>query len=306
LRKSFTLIELIFVIAILSIIGVISAQILAKIYEQYILTRTINEIETKTELVLAQIANRLQYRIKEATIARKLPPNDTNITALSMADETYQILEWIGYDNDSFRGLWDNTKKSNIPGWSGFVDLDSSETNKSQIKTSGSDLNITDQIINTLSGGNANLTTKENVAIIFKGLPLGFDIKEYGWNDYTGTSKHSYVSRVKCPASGCKDILEFVDNNVTSRDIAEQYYLTWTAFAIVPDDNSTNTNLRLYYNYRPWMGEKYSDGNSSLLLENVSTFKFTQIDHVIRLKLCVNKSITNDFNISFCKEKVVY
>ena len=306
MKKSFTIIELIFAIAILSIIGIISTQILANIYEQYIFTKTINELETKTELALAQIANRLQYRVKEATIARKLSPNDTDITVLSTANENYKILEWIGYDYDSFRGMWDDTKKLNTPGWSGFIDLYSSDTNKSQIKTPGSFLFITDQIIKTLSNGKADLTTKENVAIIFKGLPLRFDIKEYGWNDFTGTIKHKYINRVKCPKSKCKDILEFVENNITSRDISEQYYLTWTAYAVVPDNNSVNTNLRLYYNYRPWMGEKYSDGKSSLLIENVTVFKFRQSDKVIYLKLCINKPITNDFNVSICKEKVVY
>ena len=72
MRKSFTLVELIFVIVILSIIGVISAQIITKIYEQYIFTRAINELETKTELVLTQIAKRLSLRIKPTTIARDL------------------------------------------------------------------------------------------------------------------------------------------------------------------------------------------------------------------------------------------
>ena len=304
MRKSFTLVELIFVIVILSIIGVISAQILTKIYEQYLLTRAINELETKTELVLTQIANRLQYRIKETTIARKIPPNDNNITALPMADESYQILEWIGYDNDSFRGLWKSSKNIYYPGWSGFIDLDSNQTDKTQIKTPGSDLNLTNSIINTLSNGSVTLNNSK-VAIIFKGLPIGYDVEEYGWNDWNGANKHAYVNIVNCPATGCSDILEFTDTN-SSKDIPEQYYLTWSAYAVVPDDNSTDTNLRLYYNYRPWLGDEYKDGESSLLAQHVSTFKFRQIDKVIRLKLCMIKKITNDFNVSFCKEKVVY
>lgn len=304
MRKSFTLVELIFVIVVLSIISVISAQILTKIYEQYLMTRAINELETKTELILTKIANILQYRVKESTIARRLPPNENNITALPMADENYQILEWISYDNDSFRGLWHNTKNLYVPGWSGFIDLENSNTNKSQIKTSGSNLNYANSIISHLSNGNATLNNGK-VAIIFKGLPIGFDIEEYGWNDWNGTIKHSYIHKVKCPTSGCSDILEFVDIPA-ERDIAEQYYLSWTAYAVVPDDNSSDTNLRLYYNYRPWEGDKYSDGTNSLLAQHVSVFKFRQIDQVIRLKLCLNKSITNDFNVSFCKEKVVY
>ncbi|WP_200763584.1 type II secretion system protein [Nitrosophilus alvini] len=299
MRKAFTLIELIFVIVILGIIAVIGSGIFIRIYESYITSRAINELETKTELVLSQLAKRLSYRIKEATIARK-QPNDSNITALSMADQNYQILEWIGYDNDGFRGEWDGTKYQ--PGWSGFIDLDSNETNKTKIKTPGSKLSYANSIISQLSNGAADLNNT-GAAIIFKGLPLGFDINNYGWNEnpnYGTIGNHNYVLRVK-QAAGQEDVLEFTEN-LGSKDIVEQYYLVWSAYAVVPE----NGNLYLYSNYRPWFAERYNDGNRNLLAENVSVFKFRQIDKVIRLKLCLFKNITDDYNISFCKEKVVF
>lgn len=308
MRKSFTLVELIFVIVILSIIGVISAQIITKIYEQYIFTRAINELETKTELVLTQIAKRLSFRIKPTTIARDLE-NKTDIKSLNDANSSYEILEWIGYDNDGFRGLWKNIDSNSsiyYPGWSGFIDLDSNETNRTQIKTPGSYLSAARDIIDQKTNSAVDLNVSGNgCAIIFRELPEDFDIvNSYGWNrGWDGnTSQSKDVFEVRAISN---DILKFDGSNANSaKTIYEQYYLTYSAYAVVPDINQSK--LYFYYNYKPWKGEKYSDGEKTVLVDNVSTFKFKQVDQIIRMKLCIYKNITNDFNISFCKEKVVY
>ncbi len=290
------MVEMIFVIVILGIVAAIGSKIIAKIYESYIYSRGINTLQSKTELALTQIAKYLSFRIKGSVIARKLPPNDTNITSLSMADGSYKILEWIGYDNEGFEG------NSSTPGWSGFVDLASPYTNKTQIYSPGSDLTYAKDTINALSFGDVNLSdSNSSAAIIFSGLPNQFDIKEYGWNDYTGNIHHKYVFRVKNIGS---NILNFVEQNATT--IYEHYKMTWSAYAIVPQGNVNDRNLTFYYNYRPWIGEKYSDGNSSTLIEHVSTFRFKQTGETIRLKLCVFNPIGDDFNMTFCKEKVVF
>ncbi len=289
------MVEMIFVIVVLGIVAAIGSGIIAKIYESYIYSRSINNLQTKTELALTQIAKFLSFRIKNSTIARKAP-NDTNITSLSMADGSYKILEWIGYNNEGFEG------NDSGPGWSGFIDLSSPQTNKTQVKTPGSHLLFAKNIINALSYGDVNLSDpNSSVALIFKGLPNQFDIEQYGWNDWNGTKNHNYIFRVKNIGN---DVLKFVENNAST--IYEQYQLSWTAYAIVPEGNITDRNLTLYYNYRPWMGEKYSNGNKSTLMEHVSTFKFRQIGSTIRLKLCIFNPIGNDFNITFCKEKVVF
>ncbi|WP_281950437.1 type II secretion system protein [Nitrosophilus kaiyonis] len=308
MKKAFTLIELIFVIVILSIIGVISAQIITKIYEQYIMTRAINELETKTELTLTQIAKRLSYRIKPSVIARDLE-NKQDIKPLNDANSSYEILEWIGYDNDSFRGSWssiDSNSSIYYPGWSGFIDLDSNETNKTQIKTLGSKLSIARDIIYEKTNHLIDLNSSNNgCAIIFRTLPIDFDvINSYGWNKgYDGNT--SQAKDIYTAHAISDDVLAFDGTNKdTNKTVFEQYYLTYSAYAIVPDKN--NHSLTFYYDYRPWLGETYINGKESLLLDNVSTFKFKQVDQVIRMKLCVYKIITNDFNISFCKEKVIY
>ncbi len=293
IKNAFTLVEIVFVIVILGIVAAIGSSIIAKIYESYLYSKNINELQTKTELALTQISKYLSYRVKNSIIARKSP---TKFASLLDANESYKILEWIGYDNESFEG------NSSGPGWSGFVDLESSETNKSQIKTSGSQLLYSEWIISALSNNDVNISLPNSpAAIIFDGLPADFNISQYGWNN-GGTEQHNYVFRVQ---RNGQDVLKFIENKPSI--IYEHYKLTWSAYALVPNPlNGSDVNLTLYYNFRPWMGEKYSDGNSSVLAEHITTFRFLQKGETIRLKLCITNPIFNDTNISFCKEKVVF
>ena len=296
------MLELVMVIVILGIVASIGADIIAKLYEDYIRTRAINRLQTQTEIVLEEIARRLQFRIKDSTISRD---KTTYSDYVSLADSngSYEILEWIGKDNEGFRGEYNGSV--NRPGWSGFIDLDSPETNKSArtIKTPGSDLNITNDIIKALSYGEVDMLddTKEKPAIILKGL-TDYNLSLYGWDGVDG----NYTIKVKFNLAK-PDVLELNDTQIPD-DLFEQYDFSWSAYAIVPEGNNSNDfNLTLYYNYRPWEDEKYTDGNKTLLMENVSTFKFIQIGDTVRIKICIHdNNRSGNYDFAFCKEKVIY
>ena len=68
---------------------------------------------------------------------------------------------------------------------------------------------------------------------------------------------------------------------------------------------SDDFNLTLYYNFQPWDGENYTQGESSVLMEHVSSFKFMQYGETIRIKLCIRDDKTGG-DYGFCKEKVVF
>ena len=291
-RLAFTMVEMVFVIVILGIVAVIGSSIIAKIYESYIYSRSINELQTKTELALTQISKFLSYRIKGSVIARL---SQNQFTSLNNANASYPILEWIGYNYEGFEGNGTN------PGWSGFVDLDSPETNQTQIKTSGSQLSLAEQNIYALSNGEVNLSkSNSSAAIIFDGLPNDFNVSKYGWDDGSAIPRnHKYVFRVESNGS---NILKFITPPPKIK-VYEHYKLVWSAYAIVPQGQSGDKNLTLYYNFRPWMDENYTDGNSSVLTEHVTTFRFLQKGGTMRLKLCINNPKAND---TFCKEEVVF
>ncbi|WP_331775852.1 type IV pilin protein [Sulfurospirillum sp. 1612] len=307
-KPAFTMIELVMVIVVLGIVASIGAEIIVKLYDNYIKTRAINRLQAQSDLVLNEIAQRLQFRIKDSIIARDTDSAGTpapHYVSLTDANDSYQILEWIGYDNESFRGV-------NNPGWSGFIDLNNATTNKAlgahgKLKTIGSDLNTTDQIIGALSNGKVRLDNSvaaNRPALIFNGQS-NFDVSQYGWNGTKGeyTYKVSYTS-------GANDVLNFDQNTSALDEIFEHYYLAWSAYSVVPEgSNSDDFNLTLHYNYQPWEDEKYDDTNTSkaILCEHVSTFKFTKIGDTIRLKLCIRDgNQSGNYDFAFCKEKVVY
>jgi prepilin-type N-terminal cleavage/methylation domain-containing protein len=306
-KKAFTMIELVMVIVVMGIVASIGADIIANLYENYLKTRSIDRLQSQTEAVLDQISKRLKYRIKDSVIARDV--NGTNpyveLSALT-AGQDYEILEWIGKSNESFLGEHNGTRV--VPGWSGFVDLDSNETNSTAgtLKTRGSRLDFANRIISALSYGTVDLngTAAQRPAIIFKGKDF-LDVNQYGWNGVDG----NYTYKVTMQSN---DVFDFNETNPTT--IYEQYDLAWTAYALVPEGDTNDFNLTLHYNYQPWHNEEYDDNTTinpdirkSVLMEHVSTFRFTQIGETIRIKLCINDdNRSGDYNFAFCKERVVF
>jgi len=299
MRRAFTMLELVMVIVIMGIIASIGADIIASMYSNYLRSRTINRLEAQTEITLEQIAKRLQYRIKESVIARKTGSNPLAVSDTSV-DSTYNILEWIGASNESFLG-------TPRPGWSGFIDLDSNETNRttSTLKTSESNLTDAANTISALTEGVIDLTGGKEAALIFKGI--AYNMTDFGWgnpNNIDGSAT------LKVGVGASIDILTI--NDTIPTEITEQYALAHTAYAIVPVfeavPDPTDFNLTLHYNYQPWHDEEYTDGNTSVLAEHVSLFRFKQDDSLLRLKLCLHDN--NETGVSemivICKEKVVY
>ena len=309
-RRAFTMIEMIMVIVILGIVSMIGTNIIANMYESYIRTQIINELQQKTELTINQITKRLKYRIKPSVISKnRTNPND--FKELSNDDNVvvYNVLEWIGYDNESFMGEWNGTRHT--PGWSGFVDLDAPDTNVSRIRTSGSTLAFARQNILALSNNQVDIVAgAQYPALIFKKLDniapvtFGFDP---AINDASNTLPVRLINN---------NVLEFVNNdgtiNDTNKTLYEQYHLAWSAYAIAPsnvdDINSTDFNLTLHYNYQPWHNERFDTNTTStvLLAENVSTFVFTQTGNTIQIKLCIQDGNRTGVPIVFCKEKAIF
>lgn len=293
-RAAFTMIELVFVIVVMGIVASIGADIIVKLYENYVKTRTVNKLQAQTELVLNQIAKRLESRIKDSVIARQRA-DFTQYVPLTDANDSYQVLEWIGKDTESFKGAPN-------PGWSGFIDLDNPSTTNPNLITSGSELNATNNIISALSNTEVDLSgTLDHPVIIFKGQS-DLNLSYFGW-DGTRGEYTLRVTRVDNTTFG------LVDANATfPNEIFEQYDLAWSAYAIVPEGSANDFNLTLHYNYQPWEDERYNlNGTTAVLMQNVSTFKFTKIGDTIRLKLCIHDNNRSGIdNFAFCKEKVVY
>ena len=268
------MVELIFVIVILGIIASLGSEMIAKVYQNYILQRAQHRASLKTELAATQIANRLRYAIPGTvyrirtnnnyeTIESDFPPGITG--------DDYKGLQWVAYDGDSFETIDPSSSTGRLPGWSGFCDINIS--GEQNISTPGSSLTFANTVI-----GNLSYTTKTiaDAAIYFP-----YDNKEHNISSASGENIN-------------------LENNASR--IIEHYKLAWTSYALVVE----NGDLYLYYNFTPSPAILYTSGTKSLLLKNVNTFKFKASGRTVRFKVCKDEKISDDFNITACKEKAVF
>jgi len=299
-KQAFTLIEMIFVIIIIGILSIFGTNMYISTYETYLKSSTLNKIQNQTEIALAQIKNRLQYRIKSSAIA--FDPSSTALGAsfyvpLGQADVNYSVLEWVGYDIDSFLGGDNNVN----PDWSGFCDIDAS-TAAGTFTSPGSRFDRAANSIGRMSNGTVNLAVAgaNNPAVIFiNDVPSA---RSFGWENNLTT-----LSNVHPVAS--TGLTTFATaGGWPGKTVVEQYKLSWTAYALAPEGR----NLFLYYNYRPWDGGIYDvNGSKSLLAENVTAFRFRQDGTALQIQLCVDdnnltRNLYGEEGFAFCKEITIF
>lgn len=292
MKKAFTLIELILVIVILAILSLIGTNIYTNVYKNYLTSKIVDETENKTQLALDQIASRLSDRVKQATIGRKSSDlNDVVLVYSSGLQQDHDILEWIGQSTQS-RNLAGVNIDSSI-GWSGFLDIGIYENSKRILI--GGRLPATKEVINTISRGG-----DQNLAMIFQGIET---TKELGYGFKGETPDKTMVFNM--PDGGAEITLA---RDYMGGQISDRYQISHSAYAIVPE----NGNLYLYYDYRPWMGQTYANGIKTLLVENVTLFRFRGFSASgMDLKLCLNANseeygVTDNNRFVVCKTKVVF
>ena len=307
MKRAFTLLELIIVIVILGIIAMMSFNAMMNIYSNYFQTRTVNELETQTEIALEQISKRLEHRIKPSVIARKpsggfLPLNDSRVNLNS----GYEILEFIPYAYEIFNDVPSGNKAGR---YSGYVDLANSSPATGLISPGS---NFSTEVVETIK----DLTCKNDASgcVDFKdkdgGVVAIFSDVYYDVQNSFGYKGD--ITKLDIAKVGVKrtdgNTLEI--SGFGGKQISEQYHLAYTANAIVPEQSADPKDaangvfdLNLYYDYRPWMGHGYKNGEKATLAKNVTRFVFTEKNGVIVLKLCMR---AKNSEITICKSKAVY
>ena len=311
MKRAFTLLELVVVIVVLGIIAMMSFNAIMNIYSNYFQTKTVNELETQTEIALEQISKRLEHRIKPSVIARKtdgafLALNDSGVNL----DAKYEILEFIPYAYEIFNDVPSGNKAGR---YSGYADLAKSSPATGLISPGS---NFSTEVVETIK----DLTCREDTnatCVDFKnkdgGVVAIFSDVYYNVQSSFGYSNGTVPVSLDIAKVGVKS----TDGNTLEisgfggKQISEQYHLAYTANAIVPeqsqnqaDKNNGVFDLNLYYDYRPWMGEKYKqNGEKATLAKNVTRFVFTEKNGVIVLKLCMR---AKNSEITICKSKAVY
>ncbi|MFK5976748.1 MAG: prepilin-type N-terminal cleavage/methylation domain-containing protein [Sulfurovum sp.] len=291
-RAGFSMLELVFVIVILGIISSLASEIIARVYQSYIVQRASNRSSIKTEIAAMQIANRLSHSIPNTVIGRVSDINGTYRSIENLDNANYSVLEWVGSDIDGFQG----NSATGISGWSGFIDINSPSTTKDRFLTLGSNIQNANAYIQALST-NLNTTGLDGTALFFPGT---YNVNTIGYNG--NISGISIVSGRASPT-----IFTLYPIDPAPRVIKEHYKLAWSAYAIVPTIQPNGLwTLNLHYDLQPWNGVDYNNGGQqSILLRNVSVFQFSGNENSIRFKLCQQEWINNSDRVTTCKEKAV-
>ncbi len=312
-HSAFTMIELVFVIVVMGIIGKFGVEFLIQAYRSFIFSNVNNHLQEESAFSVEFLSSRLQYRIKDSVIARESIGGSYDAIGDVNTSKKYYVLEWIQSNSEGFRG---DTK----PYWSGIADLDAGSASK--VVSPASDTAALETQIDTLSYFKSSVNS---AALYFIGSSN--DIDAYGWEsntthtDQTGvmhpikrdtTSADAFIPR---KGNGSQDTVNFP----STVNIYEYYKLSWTANAVVLENFSDDTkmgDLYFYYNYQPWDNINIvnytmdNDIQKVLLMKNVSTFKFLAVGSILKIQICTKstliKEINNEKGYSLCKEKTIF
>ena len=323
MKRAFTLLELVVVIVVLGIIAMMSFNAIMNIYSNYFQTKTVNELETQTEIALEQISKRLEHRIKPSVIARKtdgefLALNDNRVNL----NANYEILEFIPYAYEIFNDVISLDANDNVieqggkaGRYSGYADLAKSSPATGLISPGS---NFTTGVVETIKDLTCKDDARNSKCVDFENKDGGVVAIFYDvYYDVQNSFGYKGISNLDIAKVGVKggqsglngDTLEI--SGFANKQISEQYHLAYTANAIVPEQSADPKDtangvfdLNLYYDYRPWMGEKYKpNGEKATIAKNVTRFVFTEKNGVIVLKLCMR---AKNSEITICKSKAVY
>ena len=325
-KKSFTMIELIFVIIILSLIATGSFKAIQMLYERYYQANTITKFSITSQNVLDQMGINLYYRIPNTAIGYS--PSDGDFKKLDeVNDSKYKIFEWI---SGAFDAKHRTITNGISYGYSNFIDLEASNSNT--LTLVAKDFNITDinQTLNNVFDNSNDLN--QTVGIIFAGSIDTGDIENdynnsYGWHGY----KHKKIFLVNKFTQDNNDSNLTMNDDIKGNRIYAKYYLPASAYAIArgADINKSasclnglnvdNNTLLFFYNYRPWNNETFcadphqdnsetKEGNVSILAKDVTSFIVKAVNYHLELKIQLSKPMYrgSDRNITITKQKVVF
>ena len=86
--------------------------------------------------------------------------------------------------------------------------------------------------------------------------------------------------------------------------IYERYKLAWSSYAL---EVNADNDLVLHHHFAPIAATAIVNDTATVLLKNVSNFRFKGSEGALRVKICVEEQINFDSDkIHTCKERVIF
>lgn len=307
-RNAFTLVELIFVIVVMGIVGGFALESIRQYYEGIYRTDEYTKRVAEADHILEQISGYFENAISTSII--RLDENDAvfgsrcdGIPTTGDDNNDYTIA-FVAVDSDGLHGYWDGTRWR--PGWS-------SEGTSSSFIFSSPDSNYT-ALNNSALLADSNTTR----AAIFRSEGVGEGVDEchrYGWAP-TGNSNDVYA-RIMAVNTASSDHSLTLEKILSISGDVNRGYLMRTAYAF----RARNGVFNMYSGFEPWNGEKYNSVTGRLLGDKVTHFTIlydnsnmamnSNIGNVYTLKICMQGVDENlsDSNVSanqICRERMIH
>ncbi len=299
MKRAFTMLELVLVIVILAIVASIGSEIFAKTYDNYVKTRSVQNLQIQSQIAIEQIAKRLSYRIDYTLGAYegdvKLIENTSNKGNVDLI--------WHERDYEANR-----LKYTQTPAYSGYANCDVAKPRV--CVSSGSEL--------------ANYDGKGFIM---------FNTDWYQADDETfkeafyNNKQPICMGKADCDVKFENGKITITNGNHNSFDTYSTYQISTKIYRLTAENEKIGVDSnKLYdlYLYSCDVGDFDScktgakNAKKYLLARNVSDFRFRTLTssnsggtYGIMLKLCVadpiftydNKGVAHDFAV--CKTQVV-
>jgi prepilin-type N-terminal cleavage/methylation domain-containing protein len=307
-KSAFTMLELIFVIVILGIVAGGTFIQISTIYEDMIQKQGSSELESEAKLIVEQLTARLGSSVKNSLVgATGLDGSGCYIlNTVDINTSRNEKALWIGISNESNQGLWDATTTINdYRGWSGFTDITASDTTTyGYISTKGSRLDFAEKVIDDLIGKTNSLSLAEPQAAIYflRQSDLSLNQQPTACTDFGFTNTNAPPELMfKIYWDGTDNSRLYFQGN-RPNVISDRYVISHYAYAI----ELKNSTLYLY-SFRPWLSEKASAPyQTNILGQHVNEVVIQRYNGLIRINVCVKKTMPGGYDIQVCKEKMIF
>ncbi|MBE0492003.1 MAG: type II secretion system protein [Sulfurospirillum sp.] len=292
MKRAFTLVEIIVTIVILGVLSAGTFVSLKHLYLRSAKSKALSDLSFTSQIVIDQIAALLYERVPATVIGSKTDGSFLPISNIYGGD--YKILQWIGTSVEAYKSR----------AYSGFIDLDGSNKNTKTVVSYDFNASLIDALhVDKFGSGSI---ANQDIALIFAG----------SFDDASLVASDDFNSSFGWANNGANLTYTFTatNNNITfitqPKEIYEKYYLVDSAYAIargVDVNTSLDPNsLYLFYNFRPWKNQKFTDGNYAKLAEDVISFQAGVMNNNLYFNFSTKKNIRGGNSVNISKEKVVF
>ncbi len=307
-RNAFTMIELLFVIVILGIVGGITLEVVRQYYEGIFRTQEYNKRVAEADHILDQLSKYFENAISSSIVNldKNVEPDPAGTALVTCdgppiaGDTNDSTVAFISVDSDSLR-------VTGRPGWSEETALGAGNT-ITALDANYSEANST---ISAL-GSSLVYSAIYNADSVDIGACTRFR-----WSG-SGTSGYHIINTTPAPTATALSLS--TDNNATN---GKRKYLLRTGYAFRVLNNG---DFMMYSNFRPWAGVNYTNNTAkkNILGQNVAHFyaDYNATDFmnnaglndrglVWRLKVCMrgldaNLSTSDTESQAICRERRVH